>query len=117
MLKTESWSGPIIGTISRTYDNNLRVTGRSVNGTNAMTFQYDDDDLLIQAGALSLHYQPQNGLLSDTALASVNTAYGYNNYGELINHVASIDRNSDLHVVGVADPGSSRAPGYRRPSR
>jgi len=103
LLKTESWSGPVSGTISRTYDNNLRVTSRSVNGANAIPFQYDNDSLLTQAGALSLAYHPQSGFLTSTALMSVSTVYGYNGYGELITHTASFTTTSLQQVQLTRD--------------
>lgn len=98
LLKTESWSGTVAGTVGRTYDNNSRVIARTVNSTPAITFQYDNDDLLTQAGALSLTNHPQNGLLTGTTLQNVTTAYGYNGFGELTSHTASLS-GSSLHDV------------------
>ena len=66
LMKTETWSGPVAGSVSRTYDNDLNIVGQTVNGGAAVAFQYDDDDLMTQAGALDLSYHPQNGLLTDT---------------------------------------------------
>ncbi len=40
-----SMSGLISGTVSRTYDNNFRVTSRAINGTDAVSFTYDNDGL------------------------------------------------------------------------
>ena len=68
--------------MGRTYDNNFRVTALTVNGANAITYQYDADSLLIQAGDLTLARNPQNGLLTGTTLGSVADTWGYNGFGE-----------------------------------
>ena len=62
LLKTVTWSGPVAGTVARTYDNDFRVTGIAVNGA-SVPFSYDADSLLMAAGAMTLTRNPQNGLL------------------------------------------------------
>ena len=71
LMKTETWNGPVAGMVSRTTTTISARASRSVNGANPITFQYDNDSLLKQAGALSLNYSPQNGLPTGTALAAV----------------------------------------------
>jgi RHS repeat-associated protein len=88
-MKTETWSGPVAGSVNRTYDNDLNIIGRAVNGAAAIAFLYDDDNLMTQAGALGLNYHPQNGLLTNTILGGVSSDYGYNGHGELISHTTS----------------------------
>ena len=70
------------GSVNYSYDNDFRITQRSVNG-DAVSYGYDADSLLIQAGALSLSRDPQNGLLSGTTLDSIKTTRRYNAFGEL----------------------------------
>ena len=77
-----TWTGPIVGSVGVTYDNNFRVTAQSVNGGNAVTFTYDDDGLLTGAGALSLNRDAQNGLLTSTSLGSVSDSLSYSALGE-----------------------------------
>ena len=38
-----SWSGPVAGSVGKTYDNDFRVSSVSVNGANAVTYAYDAD--------------------------------------------------------------------------
>jgi RHS repeat-associated protein len=102
-MKTEAWSGPVAGSVSRTYDNDLNITSRTVNGSGAIAFQYDDDNLMTQAGALALSYHPQNGLLTDTTIGDVSTAYGYNGHGELISDGTSTSTGVLQHVALVRD--------------
>jgi len=52
-----TWSGPITGNVHRDYDNNFRVKSESVNGT-AVNFTYDNDDLLTDAGVMSIGRDP-----------------------------------------------------------
>lgn len=77
-----TWAGDISGSVSQSYDNNFWITSRSVNGT-AVSYGYDDDGLLTQAGGLTLDRSPVNGLLTDTTLNNVTTSRSYNGFGEL----------------------------------
>ncbi len=108
--KDESWSGIINGSVSRSFDNNLHVTSRSVNGGNPITFQYNQDEQLTQAGALALHYHPQTGLLTSTLVNTLVTAYTYNGYGELTGHSAAI-ANNNLHTVQLSHDNAGRIDG------
>ncbi len=81
-------AGTVAGTVSRTYDPNFRVTSLSVNSS-PVTFQYDTDNLLTQAGDLTLTRDPQNGLLTGTTLGSVTDTRGYNGFGELTSYSAA----------------------------
>src|SRR5262249_30885377 len=63
LLTRTTWTGPISGNVSSTYDNNFRITSESINGSNTINFQYDNDGLLTQAGRLVLNRDAQNGLV------------------------------------------------------
>ena len=68
LLLGSTWSGTVSGSVSRVYDNNFRITSRSVNGGNTIAFTYDNDSLLTNAGSETLAYDPANGLLSPLRL-------------------------------------------------
>ena len=70
----ESWSGPIAGSVSLSYDSNFRPVSQSVNGGSTVAFGYDADGLLTSAGALGFTREPANGLLTTTTLGSITTA-------------------------------------------
>lgn len=93
LLLSEVWSGPITGNVAHSYDNNFWVTTQSVNGS-ALNYAYDNDGLLVQAGALSLVRSPQNGLLISTGIGSETTSYAYNGFGELANAVSKHGANT-----------------------
>jgi hypothetical protein len=75
--KTATWSGTVTGAVGFNYDASFRVTSVTVNGANAITLGYDNDDLLTTAGSLTLARDTQNGRLTGTTLASVTTAHAY----------------------------------------
>ena len=85
---SETWGGAIAGTVSRAYNNNFDVTTLAVNGS-AVSYGYDDDQLLTQAGVETLTRDPQNGLLTATALGDLTTALSYNGFAELAGNSAS----------------------------
>ena len=88
--KSSTWSGPVSGSVAWNYDNNFRVTSRSINGANTINFGYDNDSLLTQAGALTLSRNPQNGLLTGTTLGNVTDSWTYNNFAEPTSYTASV---------------------------
>ncbi len=90
---SETYSGPIAGAVTRTYNSDFRTTGIGVNGS-AIAFGYDADNLLIQAGALGLARNAQNGLLTGTTLGATATIQGYNAFGELKDFQASHGGNA-----------------------
>jgi len=79
---SETWSGAVAGYVGVSYDNNFRVSTRTV-GPTPISFVYDTDGLLTGAGAMSLSRDVQNGLLTGTSLAGVTTSQGYNEFGEI----------------------------------
>jgi len=89
LLTGTTWTGPVAGSVTRTYDTDFRVVSESVNGANPITFQYDPDSLLTQAGSLSLTRNTQNGLLTGTTVGSVSDARTYSTFGELSTYQAT----------------------------
>jgi RHS repeat-associated protein len=90
LVTRTTWAGGgISGQVNRTYDDDLRLRTISANGANAVTYAYDADSLLRQAGSLVLNRDPETGLLSGTTLGSVTTSYIYNGFGELSSMTSS----------------------------
>jgi RHS repeat-associated protein len=84
LLRTTTWSGEVSGSVERTYDASFRVNSITVNGANPVPFTYDNDDLLIGAGALLITRSPQTGLITGTTLGQVTTSNTYNAFGEVV---------------------------------
>ncbi len=83
LVTNSIWAGEVAGGVVQEYDNNFRITSRSVNASGATTFGYDDDGFLTTAGAMSLSRDPANGLLTGTTLGNVTDSFTYNEFGEL----------------------------------
>lgn len=93
LVTSETTTGPISGRIDRTFDSNFRVVGESVNGANGVTFGYDADGLLTQAGALTLYRSSNLGRIDSTYIGSgtvgVAEVIDYNNFGEVRGYSAT----------------------------
>lgn len=103
LLTGETWSGPVIGSVNRAYDNNFRVISTSVNSGQVVTFQYDQDNLLTQAGVLTLTYHAQNGLLTGSVLGSVTDTIGYNGFAESLTYNTAYNGTSLYTVQRARD--------------
>jgi RHS repeat-associated protein len=89
LVTRTTWSGTsVAGQVNRTYDDDLRLKTVAVNGANAITYTYDNDSLITQAGSLILTRSPSTGLLTGTTLGSVTTSYTYSSFGELASMTA-----------------------------
>jgi RHS repeat-associated protein len=89
LLTKESWTGTIAGDVSRTLNASLRLASQSVNGTNSVTFDYDNDDLLIGVGDLTISRDAQHGLRTGSSIGTISTSIGYDGFGELTNYIAT----------------------------
>ncbi|MEX2555048.1 MAG: RHS repeat-associated core domain-containing protein [Actinomycetota bacterium] len=78
-----TWSGPVAGSVSVGFDDELRVAYETVGGTAAVAFGFDDDGLLTSAGAQTLTRDDETGLLSGTSVGSVTTAVELDARGEV----------------------------------
>jgi RHS repeat-associated protein len=95
---SETFAGPVNGTVSRTFNSDFKVASVSVNGQNPVSYAYDNDGLLTQAGALTLTRDAQNGLLTATALGNETEGLTYNAYGEQTDFHAAYPAGLDFAV-------------------
>ena len=112
-LNTQTqWSGSVAGTVSRTFDDNFRVTALAVNGQST-AYAYDADGLLTQAGGLTLTRDAGNGRVTGTALGTLTTARTYDGFGALASlnaassttplYQASYTRDADNRVTQMVE--------------
>jgi RHS repeat-associated protein len=87
LLTSQVAGGPVAWTVTSSYDNNLRMTSQSVNGS-PVPFQYDSDGLLTQAGGLTISRNAQNGLLTSAMVGTVTTSWTYDSLGQLATSTA-----------------------------
>ncbi len=90
LLPGTTWSGPVAGSVTRTFDTDFRVASQSVNGANTVAFTYDADSLLTGAGSLTLTRNASNGLLTGTTLGVVTDARTYSTFGGLSTYTATV---------------------------
>ncbi len=86
LLTREMWTGPISGSVSYTYDNDLDITSRRVNGRTPIAFSYDADKLLTRAGDLTITRNPENGLITGATIGGIRESWSYNEFAEPTNY-------------------------------
>jgi RHS repeat-associated protein len=101
---SETWTvGSASHTVTRGHDNDFRLSSLQVDGQPTITFLYDGDGLLEQAGALDLTPDPDNGLLRFTSLdggaATLSDERTYTLFGELESYRAGLAMPGDLYAV------------------
>lgn len=99
LLKRQTWTGTVSGNVLQTYNNDLLVASQSVNDANTVNFSYDNDNLLIGAGNLTLTRDSNNGLLTGTTLGNVTDTISYNGFAETTNYNAKFNMTT-LYDVG-----------------
>ncbi len=103
LLTGTTWTGPVAGSVNRTYDTDFRVATESVNGGNSVILQYDADSLLTGAGALTLTHHASHGLLTGTTLGSVTDSYTYSTFGELATYQTQYNGSTLLDITYTRD--------------
>lgn len=88
LLTGITYSGLVPGTVGFTYDANYRITNETVNGV-GISFQYNADSDLIQAGNMTYSYHPNSGLITGTTLGNVTDTWSFNPFAELSHYSAS----------------------------
>jgi RHS repeat-associated protein len=92
-----TWSGPVNGSLSRTFDDNFRVTNLTVDG-GAVNYGYDNDGLLTSAGDETISRDAGDGLITGTTLGSLTTSTGYDSFAEPLTRTVS-DGSATLYSV------------------
>ncbi len=88
LLTNVTWSGVVGGSVSRTFDHNLRVTSLRVSGGNPINIQYDSDDFPTQVGDVVLTRSPLNGTITGTRLGSLSDSNRHDGFGATTNYTA-----------------------------
>jgi YD repeat-containing protein len=83
-----TWSGTVRGTVRWEHGDDLRPTGVTVAGVTVPT-TFDDDDLLVSAGELTVTRDPTSGLPEATALGGVSTTANFDAFAQLTAHSAA----------------------------
>lgn len=88
---TETWSGSagVHGELTRTFDDDFRLSSEALAGGASIAFSYDDDGLLAGAGAETIARSAETGQTTGTTLGNLTTSRIYNAYGEPARDAAS----------------------------
>ncbi len=97
------YAGDVNGSVEFLYDNDFRVIEQRVNGSDPVSYLYNNDGSLTQAGDLSISYNTENGLMTGTSLGNVTTEYTYNNYGEVTDYIAKFGSEVLFQTVYTHD--------------
>jgi len=101
LLTASISSGPVTGSVSYSYNSDLRVSSVRVNNANAVNYTYDNDNSLIGAGSMTLTRNAQNGLLSGTAMGGVTDTIDYDGFAEPTNYTARFNA-STIYSTGLS---------------
>jgi RHS repeat-associated protein len=95
LVTQASWTGAVTGSISWQYDDSFRVRSETVACATASTvgcqpvaYSFDEDDLLLSAGALNLQRRSDNGLLAGTTIGNLADEWTYNSFAEPVTYKA-----------------------------
>ncbi len=120
---SDTLSGIVGGTVTRTFDDNLRVSRVAVSGAAPVDYTYDQDGLLTGAGDLTVAYAASNGAAIGTSVGSVTTSIDWSDFGELKSASAAVSGSAVLadtytrddlgRITEVAETGPSGATIHR----
>ena len=105
--KSVTWTGPVAGSLQLGYNSSFELTSRKINDANEVTFGYDLDGLLTQAGALTLTRSATTGFLSGTTLSGATDLFTYTGFGELDTYTAR-HGGSDLYAFDTTRDNGGR---------
>ncbi|WP_207217850.1 MULTISPECIES: DNRLRE domain-containing protein [Sorangium] len=107
LLTSRTWTttgtGSSLGAVHWTYDNNFRIASERVNSGTALSFGYDADGFLNQAGGLTLHRHPQNGLYTGSSVGVVSDTVSPDDYGAVDTYVAQVAGSAVYEVSYTPD--------------
>ncbi len=103
----ETWTGPVGGGVTRTYDATLAVASQAVTGGSTIAFGYDRDGLPVQAGELTIARNAANGFPAGSTLRNVTTGLAFNAFGEFVSFTASLGA-SEIYSNAVTRDGIGR---------
>ncbi len=102
-LTSSTWSGTVSGQVSFNYDKADRLISQQVNAGPVVTFDYDAGNSLTEAGALTLHRNPQDGTLTGTTLGAVIDSLTYDAFGQSEVYQASAGATPLLNLQYTRD--------------
>src|SRR5690606_20225203 len=80
-----SWAGPVAGEVNWTYNNRFLIETETIGALPSTTvnYQYDNDGLVTQAGALSIQRDAASGRVVRKTIGRIRESFQYNAFAEL----------------------------------
>jgi RHS repeat-associated protein len=103
LLTNSTWSGAVTGTVSRSYNADLRLASQTINGTNSVSFAYDGDELITNAGPLRV-VRDTNGMAVAATVGAFTETWRYNEFGEMTNITATFSNSVMFSAAYLRDP-------------
>lgn len=89
---SQTWSGSVSGVVSQRYNNYFLANQQCINSGSCIDYLYDNDNLLTQAGALTIAREAQKGgLINSKDLSNLNEALLYNSFGEMVSDIVKFN--------------------------
>jgi RHS repeat-associated protein len=86
---SETWSGPVTGIVTRTFDQTLRPGSEAVDDETPIGFTYDADGFLTGAGAMTITRDAETGLAAGSMLGAVADEWTYDPFGAASGYAAT----------------------------
>jgi len=84
-----TWSGRVNGTVAWDYGADRQLVEESVNGAATVEYAYDEDGLLLQAGAAAYERAAADGLHTETEVGTVRTDFTYDALAQRISQTTA----------------------------
>lgn len=93
------WSGAAAGQVNWTYNDRFLIQTETIGAlpSTTVSYQYDKDGLVTQAGLLSIQRDPTSGRVTSKTVGNIRERYEYNELGELSRQI--VERMSGSTVV------------------
>ncbi|MEQ1860824.1 MAG: RHS repeat-associated core domain-containing protein [Chthoniobacteraceae bacterium] len=100
---SETWTGAVAGSVVHTLDNNLRTATQTVSGGNTITRAFDNDGLLVAAGALTIQRDFQRGIIASTTLGSITDERTTDDFAEVTGYTARFNGTAIFALANTYD--------------
>lgn len=106
LIINETLAGTLNESLTFTYNNDFLVRSMSYAG-GTENYQYDGDDLLVQAGDFSVSRQSDTGFAESVSDGIVNIARSFNGYGEMTSQTTTVN-SQDINTWSVSRDNRGR---------
>jgi|GEM_PF-1896164 len=114
------WSGPVSGQVNWTYNDRFLIATETIGAlpSTAVTYAYDNDGLVTQAGAMTIARDPTSGRVLTKTVGNIRETYAYSTFGELarqtvhrMNGTTVVETLYDASYTGATSQGGRDALG------